>query len=139
MMLASLQVDGDKFVCLDDLLTGQPCLVCTGVNIVLCCTITSTMQVYSFGVSDDWEFEDSVARLGCSVLAFDHTVDQPAARGDHIRFRKVRLAQLFCIALYRAEVKAQVGLGRGPGLAPLSELLRQEGHQATTITLLKVY
>ena len=99
-------MDGDKFVCLDELLTGQPCLVCTEVNIVICCTITITMQVYSFGVSDDWEFEDSVARLGCTVLAFDHTVDQPAARGNHIRFRKVRPAQ-YRIALYmRTEVKA---------------------------------
>jgi hypothetical protein len=33
--------------------------------------------VYSFGLSDDWDFEEFMAELGCTVRAFDPTVDQP--------------------------------------------------------------
>ena len=40
------QVDGDKFVCLDPLLSKESCLV------------------YSFGVANDWTFEDQMDDLG---------------------------------------------------------------------------
>ena len=42
------QVDGDKFLCLDPLLVKESCLV------------------YSFGVADDWTFEDQMDDLGPS-------------------------------------------------------------------------
>ena len=42
------QVDGDKFICLDPLLVKDSCLV------------------YSFGVADDWTFEDQMDDLGPS-------------------------------------------------------------------------
>ena len=40
------QVDGDKFVCFDSILSKQSCIV------------------YSFGVSNDWSFEDQMDDLG---------------------------------------------------------------------------
>ena len=47
------QVDGVKKICLDDLLTAiqsESCLV------------------YSFGLANDWTFEEIMAYLGCKVI-----------------------------------------------------------------------
>ena len=58
--------DGQKFVCMDDLLKhleNDECLI------------------YSFGVADDWTFEDIMDSFGCTVYAFDASVDYPARRG----------------------------------------------------------
>ena len=46
-------MDGSKFICLDKLyfdLKNKSCLV------------------YSFGLSDDWTFEESMTDLGCQVI-----------------------------------------------------------------------
>ena len=49
-----------KFVCLDRLLEDkEDCLV------------------YSFGIQQDWSWEDQMDMLGCSVQAFDPTVEHP--------------------------------------------------------------
>lgn len=52
--------DGNKYVCLDkvysDVLNGN-CLI------------------YSFGIAGDWTFEEAMAGLGCTVRAFDPTID----------------------------------------------------------------
>ena len=40
------QVDGDKWVCLDHILARERCLI------------------YSFGIRDDWSFEDQMDLLG---------------------------------------------------------------------------
>ena len=42
------QVDGDKFICLDHILARDtgPCII------------------YSFGIANDWEFEDQMDSLG---------------------------------------------------------------------------
>ena len=51
--------DGDKFLCLDSLfhdITDENCLV------------------YSFGISDDWSFELSIAELGCKVSKMEHEI-----------------------------------------------------------------
>ena len=42
------QVDGDKFVCLDQILNKDSCIV------------------YSFGVSNDWTFDDQMDNTGLS-------------------------------------------------------------------------
>jgi hypothetical protein len=50
--------DGMKYVCLDKLygdIQKNECLV------------------YSFGIADDWSFEEVMAGLGCQVRAFDPT------------------------------------------------------------------
>lgn len=72
------QVDGDKFICLDNLVysrVNQPCII------------------YSFGVSSDWSFEDHMDRLGCQIFAHDHTIDAPAHRGKNIKFFKTGLGK----------------------------------------------
>ena len=40
------QVDGDKFVCMDQILAGDQCVI------------------YSFGLASDWTFEDQMDLLG---------------------------------------------------------------------------
>ena len=45
--------------------------------------------VYSFGIADDWSFEDTMDDLGCTVYAFDGSVDAPKRRGENIHFEKV--------------------------------------------------
>ena len=53
-------LDGHKYVCLDkfyeDVKAGR-CLI------------------YSFGIAYDWSFEEAMAQLGCTVRAFDPTVN----------------------------------------------------------------
>ena len=46
------QVDGDKFMCFDTIIRGakSPCLI------------------YSFGINDDWTFEDLMDSFGISNL-----------------------------------------------------------------------
>jgi len=55
--------DGQKAVCLDkkfmDNLKNDNCLI------------------YSFGLSNDWSFEEAMAALGCKVRAFDPTISEP--------------------------------------------------------------
>ena len=41
-----IQVDGDKFVCLDNLLAKDKCII------------------YSFGISNEWSFEDLMDSIG---------------------------------------------------------------------------
>ena len=55
--------DGNKYVCLDELfyhIQNGNCLI------------------YSFGISDDWSFEEAMANLGCTVRTFDPTIDGSA-------------------------------------------------------------
>jgi len=53
-------LDGHKYICLDkfydDVQSGK-CLI------------------YSFGIANDWSFEEAMAQLGCTVRAFDPTID----------------------------------------------------------------
>jgi hypothetical protein len=52
--------DGNKYVCLDhfykDVKNGN-CLI------------------YSFGIAGDWTFEEAMAELGCTIRAFDPTIE----------------------------------------------------------------
>jgi len=94
-------VDGDKFVCLDRIVQGSNCLI------------------YSFGISNDWSFEDAMDTIGCSVHAFDHTINAPPNRGQGIKFKKI-------------------GLGIGDNLATFDDILSDNGHMEATIQYLKV-
>ena len=75
--------------------------------------------IYTFGIANDWTFEDMMAGLGCQIYSYDHTVDYPERRGDNIMFHKT-------------------GLGKGNNLKLLEEIIAENGHQNTTIEYLKV-
>ena len=92
-------IDGDKFVCMDNLIKGKPCLI------------------YSFGIANDWTFEDFMDYRGCEIHAHDPTVDFPAERGNNIKFNKV---------------------GLGVGMGSLDNYFKMNGHSSTEIEVLKV-
>ena len=47
------QIDGVKKICLDDLLTAIQ---------------SDSCLVYSFGLAENWNFEEILAQLGCKVI-----------------------------------------------------------------------
>ena len=69
--------DGGKFVCFDDLDIW---------------TDEGNCLIYSFGISNDWSFEDQADLLGCTIHAFDPTVEYPSTRGRGIHFTRLGLA-----------------------------------------------
>jgi len=69
----NMQVDGDKYICMDNILTSKSCII------------------YSFGINYDWTFEDTMSELGCSVYAYDHTISAPPERGERIMFSRLGL------------------------------------------------
>jgi len=95
--------DGDKFVCMDDIILGKPCLI------------------HSFGLANDWTFEDFMDYRGCEIHAHDPTVDYPATRGDHITFNKLGL-----------------GVTTEPTMDTLANFFKNNGHSNTTIDVLKI-
>ena len=48
--------------------------------------------IYSFGVDEDWTFEDIMGDLGCKVYAFDPSVEYPRQRSKNIFFEKMGVA-----------------------------------------------
>ena len=65
--------DGHKVVCLDE-----------GVRPAL-----NDCLVYSFGIEDEWSFDDDMAKLGCEVYAFDPSMQAK----DHNRSARVHFYQ----------------------------------------------
>ena len=59
--------DGDKFVCMDKIYDQMA-------------KGNGECLVYSFGIADDWTFEDTMAGMGCRVRAFDPTIDAEEKR-----------------------------------------------------------
>ncbi|CAL4124880.1 unnamed protein product, partial [Meganyctiphanes norvegica] len=72
-------IDGDKWVCLDSQynITPNDCLV------------------YSFGINNEWSFDDSMDAFGCKVFAFDPTMRMNNhQRSDNIQFWNLGLSKL---------------------------------------------
>merc|ERR1711874_265884 len=101
--LSAHAVDGDKFVCMDYIILGKPCLI------------------YSFGIRDDWTFEDFMDYRGCEIHAHDPTVDYPPTRGEKIRFNKLGLS-----------------VETSPTMDTLANILKKNGHSNTIIDVLKI-
>lgn len=105
-MMGFQNFDGARDVCLDKL-PRKDCLV------------------YSFGVSNDWDFEDIMDGLNCSVHAFDPSISAPSLRGRDTHFSKVG-------------VGAEASSDPSWPLATLHQLLRTRGHLQRRIDYLKV-
>jgi len=95
-------VDGDKFICFDSF-NSDTCLV------------------YSFGISNDWSFEDYMGELNCTVHGHDPSVSFPPQRSNQVFFHKVG-----------------VGVRKGFRMDTLSNLLAANGHLLHQIFYLKV-
>ncbi|XP_045609177.1 uncharacterized protein [Procambarus clarkii] len=63
--------DGAKFVCLDKRFNIKP----------------GNCIVFSFGVNNEWSFEDEIAKYGCKVYAYDPTMGKKDhKRSDNVTF-----------------------------------------------------
>ena len=67
-------MDGQKYVCMDELvedIRNENCIV------------------YSFGIGEDWSFEEAIAGMGCNVYAYDPTIDPPKFLSGKIKFTRL--------------------------------------------------
>lgn len=97
------EVDGDKFVCLDNIIDSKQ----------------NECLIYSFGVNNDWTFEDHMDYAGCHIFAYDHTVNFPDTRGRNIKFFKK-------------------GLGKEENMETLANLYKINKHEGRTVEYLKI-
>ena len=65
---------GQKLVCTDDFIKDIAKGECL---------------IYSFGVANDWSFEDFMDALECKVYVFDGSVKHPEKRGKNIHFENI--------------------------------------------------
>jgi len=106
-------VDGDKFVCMDDKRLWDNNGRCI---------------IYTFGISDDWSFEDDFDNLGCSIFAFDPSVNYPRTRGRNIVFKKLGLG---------ADTKRRKN-GARYDLETLENIFKMNNHSESVINYLKI-
>ena len=107
-------MDGHKYVCMDDLVMDFKNKECV---------------VYSFGIRDDWAFEDMMASFGCMVYANDPTIDTPTFKYPNIKFKKVGLSE----APMERIVKQKKEIYK-----TFSEIISENGHSDTKISYLKM-
>ena len=69
--------DGHKYICMTELMGDVE---------------NGSCLIYSFGVNNDWSFENVMDNFGCRVLMFDPTVNHPAKLGKKISFEKIGLS-----------------------------------------------
>ena len=57
--------------------------------------ISSPLYLFA---GDDWDFEDSMAELGCTVHAYDPYVTSPNTTRENLHFYKIGKEVLICQA-----------------------------------------
>ena len=70
-------IDGGKYVCMDEYMDD---------------ILNNECVIFSFGIANDWTFEDMMDALGCTVYALDPSVDFPLKWGKNITFEKLGVA-----------------------------------------------
>ena len=96
-------------------------------------------MVYSFGINNDWSFEDFMDSSGCTVHGFDHTVNFPSRRGTATHFYKLGLGPNSASMKPLPDILKMWVLSLDDWAANLVLLsLYRNGHQNTTIDYLKV-
>ena len=74
------QMDGVKTFCMDKIYQD---------------VISDSCLIYSFGLSDDWSFEEVMTKFGCKVRSFDPTIEGPPNGFDwpkHLSFQKIGIS-----------------------------------------------
>ena len=106
-------LDGQKYVCMDGEQLDLP--------------HTDRCIVYSFGINNDWSFDDDMASFGCSVFAFDPSMNATSLqRGDSTRFWPVGVGE--------RDGTSELGWQ----LLTLDSIAEQLGHTGRTIHYLKM-
>ncbi|XP_071746644.1 probable methyltransferase-like protein 24 isoform X1 [Lepeophtheirus salmonis] len=71
-------VDGAKWMCIDDIMRDVSRNKCV---------------VYSFGINNDWSFDDQLANIGCKVFSFDPTMKiDTHQRSKNLMFYKLGIS-----------------------------------------------
>lgn len=71
-------LDGHKFVCLDNLYQD---------------VLNNKCLIYSFGINNEWSFEENMVSMGCRIKSFDPTIDGTSKpKTDLITFEKIGMA-----------------------------------------------
>lgn len=112
-------LDGEKIVCMDNLykdIEAGNCLV------------------YSFGIGDNWDFETKMAKMGCTVHAYDPNVEIPTKDSINFHFHKTGLGGKVGVM----KNGAPDGTVRQIPVLTLDEALRQNGDEGKEITYLKM-
>lgn len=64
--------------------------VCLDVEVRPAATSSTPCLVYSFGIRDEWSFEEALERYGCEIFAFDPSMN----KGDHDHSSKIHFYKL---------------------------------------------
>ena len=68
--------DGERYLCMDNFYRDVHAETCL---------------IYSFGISQDYNFEKEMGSIGCVVHAYDPTIDLPSSPAKNVHFKKVGL------------------------------------------------
>ena len=110
-------VDGQKAVCMDPQVrpTSGNCLV------------------YSFGISNEWSFDEAIQKLGCEVFSFDPSMNiKDHDHGAGIHFRKIGLGHR------DEELDDPATKKYNWTLRSLDSIYRELGHRGRIIDYLKI-
>ncbi|KAK3888326.1 hypothetical protein Pcinc_007616 [Petrolisthes cinctipes] len=106
-------LDGDKWICYEPSLAPDPkdCLV------------------YSFGIGNEWSFDDAMDKYGCQVYSFDPTMNRPNfKRGSNIYFKNLGLEGYKGTLPEKEQSKVDT----------LGNIMRMLGHEGRRIDYLKI-
>ena len=114
--------DGERYLCMDNFhsdIIGNKCLI------------------YSFGISDNYEFEKLMGSVGCTVHAYDPTVSIPPSPANNVYFKKVGLGH------YKGKRELMLNLAANISSEPmpmitLKDAFSNNGDLGKEITYLKV-
>ncbi|XP_040581517.1 probable methyltransferase-like protein 24 [Lepeophtheirus salmonis] len=114
-------LDGSKYICMDKFLPAVD---------------NGTCLVYSFGIGDDWSFEDLLAESNCKVHAYDPTIESPSKRSKNIYFYKIGLAVKSGKSVIKNNLKNNAELKTKN--KSLKDILSSNNDLSTIITYMKV-
>ena len=114
--------DGERYLCMDNFfedIRKDKCII------------------YSFGISDNYVFEAEMGSIGCTVHAYDPTVDLPSSPAKNVFFHKMGLSHFKGNMEMRANHLGN-HLTEPLPVTTLNDVINSNGHLEKEITYLKV-
>ena len=114
--------DGERYLCMDNFfedIRKEKCII------------------YSFGISDNYKFEEEMGSIGCTIHAYDPTVDLPSFPAKNVFFHKIGLSH------YQGNMEMRANhlenhLTEPLPVTTLNDAIKSNGHLEKEITYLKV-